>query len=305
MANVQSGDPSSARQSSSDSVGASIRPRSAHARRCPLCGSGPDEQRLHFQDGPWQVHRCGRCELVFLVNPPRPDELAQAYPWERSLAEERAARRKREPLLHAAQRLFQPTRRRLRPNRLGDLMRRFLPRGRILDLGCGTGHRVRRQVETFQLELIPFGIDVEPGPVKAADEAYRALGGRAWCAPVLEGLASLEPESIDGAILHAYLEHELEPRAVLEALARVLRENAPLIVKVPNHGSINRRARGRRWCGYRLPDHVNYFTPSTLSRLFDRAGFDLVRSRFFDRFPLSDNMWAVARRRATASVGPR
>ena len=35
------------------------------------------------------------------------------------------------------------------------------------------------------------------------------------------------------------------------------------IVKVPNYGSLNRMVMGGNWCGFRIPDHVNYFTKSS------------------------------------------
>jgi hypothetical protein len=91
----------------------------------------------------------------------------------------------------------------------------------------------------------------------------------------------------------SYLEHEPNPRAVLEAGARVMKPGARLIVKVPNYASWNRAVRGARWCGLRFPDHVNYFTPGLLVRLLRESGFGIVRFDWRDRLPTSDSMWLV------------
>jgi hypothetical protein len=80
---------------------------------------------------------------------------------------------------------------------------------------------------------------------------------------------------------------------VLEETRRVMRPGARIIIKVPNYDSWNRRLRGAKWCGFRFPDHVNYFTPETMTRLVKKAGMRVVRFGMGDRMPTSDNMWLV------------
>jgi hypothetical protein len=65
------------------------------------------------------------------------------------------------------------------------------------------------------------------------------------------------------------------------------------VVKVPNWACINRSVRGERWCGFRWPYHVNYFTPDTLREMAARAGLVVSRMSRIDVSPLSDNMYAV------------
>ena len=66
-----------------------------------------------------------------------------------------------------------------------------------------------------------------------------------------------------------------------------------VVVKVPNYACLARRFRGRRWCGYRWPDHVNYFTPATLAATARAAGLRVVRMSVMDRNPVSDSLYAV------------
>ncbi|MCC5842025.1 MAG: hypothetical protein JJT96_18055 [Opitutales bacterium] len=67
------------------------------------------------------------------------------------------------------------------------------------------------------------------------------------------------------------------------------------MIKVPNHNCLNRKVRQGRWCGFRYPDQVNYFTPETLGGMIRRSGLTLYRMRWYDRWPTNDNMYAAAR----------
>jgi hypothetical protein len=92
---------------------------------------------------------------------------------------------------------------------------------------------------------------------------------------------------------------------LLRKLHRVLSQDGLVVLKVPNFACVNRLLRGGRWCGFRYPDHVNYFTPTTLRRLALESGFE-VSQGFLDCLPTSDTMYAVLRKSAvaTSSVGP-
>ena len=97
-----------------------------------------------------------------------------------------------------------------------------------------------------------------------------------------------------GVLMSAFLEHEVEPNGLLQGVAKVLQPGGVVIIKVPNYGSWNRKIRAEKWCGFRLPDHVNYFTPENLEALIVRQGMKVVQFGLADRQPTSDNMWIVA-----------
>ena len=99
-------------------------------------------------------------------------------------------------------------------------------------------------------------------------------GGCVVNAPTIEGLRRFGDGFFVAASLRGYLEHEAEPLPVLKYLQRVLAPRAVAVVKVPNYASINRRLMAKRWCGFRYPDHLNYFTPKTLTAMAGEAGFD-------------------------------
>ena len=57
-------------------------------------------------------------------------------------------------------------------------------------------------------------------------------------------------------------------------LARA-RAGRPIYVRVPNYGSLNRKMLGAKWCGFRYPDHVNYFTTKSLGAMAGDCGLKL------------------------------
>lgn len=258
------------------------------ARACPLCGqnnaSGP---ALGYSQPPWRLKQCASCGLVYLENPPAYESLGEEFAWEKTWAEERAQRRRRWPVLYYTSRLLKGI---FQRDTLTRWACRYFAPGRILDIGCGAGHSLER----LPAQFILFGIEISRGLSRQAEDRFARRGGRVIQADALSGLAQCEPQFFDGVIMTSFLEHEPRPKEVLAAAARVMKPGARLIVKAPNFSSWNRALRGRHWCGFRFPDHVNYFTPELLRRLLAESGFRLVRFGLTDRFPTSDNMWLVA-----------
>jgi hypothetical protein len=51
---------------------------------------------------------------------------------------------------------------------------------------------------------------------------------------------------------------------------------------------------GAKWCGFRFPDHVNYFSGRSLRALAESVGFRYVRTNWLS--PFDDNIIAVLKR---------
>lgn len=262
------------------------------ARSCPLC-DGHDFRELRYQRAPWRTAQCLKCDFVFMPEVPALEEVGTTFEWSQSFAHETKRRRKVSPLLS---RIDEWTRIRTRlfgrRTPMHDV-RRYLNSGRIIDLGCGNGSYLASAGEGFSL----YGIDISPALTQEADQLFRAHGGYAICAPCAEGLQAFDAEFFDAAVLRSYLEHEPDPNGVLKSLFRALKPGGIAVVKVPNFASLNRHVRGEKWCGFRFPDHVNYFTPDTLRRMGEGHGYH-VTIRWLDQLPTDDNVWAVLQRPA-------
>ena len=90
-------------------------------------------------------------------------------------------------------------------------------------------------------------------------------------------LMDLGTEEFHAAAMFDTIEHLVEPRAVLESVARALVPGGLLIVSTPNFGSVSRHLLGVSWAVLSPLEHMYYFEERTLSRLIETCGFDSVR----------------------------
>ncbi|VAW12537.1 hypothetical protein MNBD_ALPHA09-566 [hydrothermal vent metagenome] len=234
-------------------------------RWCPLCGSFDQTENTQFSQEPWRIVGCAECGFTFLANPVSYDDLVKEQAWEKNSAKETDRRRAEQPVLS---RINMGTRWRsklFRSNKSQRLLNIFKT-GHVLDIGCGTGTNLPEP-------LIPFGVEISRYLSGVADEAMRKRGGRCIQGAATVCVNSFETGFFDGVLLGSYLEHETNPLPVLKELHRILKDDGVIYIRVPNYSSLNRQVMGRKWCGFRYPDHVNYFTVKTLARMARAAGF--------------------------------
>jgi hypothetical protein len=114
-------------------------------------------------------------------------------------------------------------------------------------------------------------------------EAFDALGG---------GL-------LDAASLFETLEHVAEPMPLLMALRQRMRRGAVLIVEVPNCSGIHLPSTLEQFHAVQPLEHINAFTPTTLRRICQRAGFEPI-----DKPPahVTSSLRELARTEATRIV---
>jgi SAM-dependent methyltransferase len=253
-------------------------------RACPQCGSEGVEPLPGYSSPPWQVVECEVCRFVFLRNPPDYKELSSDFAWEKTRVAEVKRRKERSPIRMWLDHMTRWRAEIYSPGIGGRLKRMFAP-GRVLDVGCGSGKKVP---EPF----IPFGVEISEALSREADTHMRPRGGRAIHAPAVEGVKDFPDRYFSGILLRSFLEHEKQPKALLEQCSRVLADDGVIYVRVPNFGSLNRRALGGKWCGFRYPDHVNYFTTRSLAAMAGDCGLQLKLLNPV-RAPFDDNINAI------------
>ena len=253
-------------------------------RFCPVCDAVP--RRVLFSAGTWEVCRCADCGMVYLPSVPSYTEHVESFTWERTFRAERE-RRSRNPIYRFEARWLLP----FRPARTDAKLHyvlRYRTSGALLDYGCGRGAFLQAASRYFQVT----GIEISPTLAEAA--AVNAPEATVVCAPATE--LKLDTGSFDIVTMFSYLEHEPQPLHALRLARELLTPGGILIIKTPNYTCLNRVIAGRHWCGYRFPDHCNYFTPRLLGRLVERAEMAVLPGRFADHLPTSDNMYLAAQR---------
>ncbi|MBI3880914.1 MAG: class I SAM-dependent methyltransferase [Verrucomicrobia bacterium] len=249
---------------------------------------------MKYSNDPWRIKTCPRCGFVYLENPPEYEALKDEVSWEKTSAAERTRRNEAEPTLQRAASAVKTVRKKwLKRDKLPVLLKAHVKPGPVVDIGCGGGAVIARLgAEGY----VPCGVEISTALAAKAQATAAKFGGRVAHNNALAGLDEFADGHFSGAVLSAFLEHEANPLPLLEKLRMKLAAGGAAIIKVPNFGSWNRAVRGRRWCGFRFPDHVNYFTPRTLKQMVAKAGLSVRKFTAGDRFPLSDNMWMVCQK---------
>lgn len=232
-------------------------------RACPTCAGTDATPLSDYSPAPWDVASCDTCTLVYLRNPPAYEALEEDFAWEKTYVEKKSRSKGSTP--------FSPYARKVR-RALGmtrdktDSFRRWFNDGHVLDIGSGRGNRVNPP-------MTPYGIELSTALHKISDDRMRAAGGYCLKGAGAEAIWEFEEEQFDGIVMFSYLEHETDVMGVLKGAHRALKKDGGVFIRVPNYASLNRRLIGPKWCGFRYPDHVNYFSLATLSDTAARAGF--------------------------------
>ena len=152
-----------------------------------------------------------------------------------------------------------------------QIFHRFCKTGRVLDVGCSTGGFLYQLNQTFPANYQTWGTDV----AREAAAFAKTKGIQMIEEDFLEWKS--EAPKFDAVTFWAVLEHVLEPSRFLNAAFEILQPNGICVVLVPNFESLATKVLGAKY-RYILPQHLNYFTRKSLTRLGRAAGFDVVYS---------------------------
>lgn len=234
-------------------------------RSCPACECQVSVDIKAYSECDWRIVSCIECDFVYLKNSLGYEALIDQYSWEKTSTAETQRRLKTRNISAKLSKKSQWRLSLLRFSRTN--INNYFTEGNVLDLGCGSGHRI---VKTGG---IPHGVEISSELHKVADEKMRKRGGYCIHAPAIEGVSEFPDEYFKSVLMHSFLEHEENPVGLLSELYRILQKGGNVYIRVPNYASINRKFMGKKWCGFRYPDHVNYFTADNLKRMVMQQGF--------------------------------
>jgi 2-polyprenyl-3-methyl-5-hydroxy-6-metoxy-1,4-benzoquinol methylase len=163
-------------------------------------------------------------------------------------------------------------------------LRRFLPAKdeAVLELGCGSGHLLRRLRAAGFTNL--HGVDRNP----ALGESLHRSGIGFTACDLDEGLAVTG--RYHTIVMIYLLEHLADPEGLLRACAKLLVPGGQLLVLTPNAASVGHRLFGRYWAGLHAPRHASLQAPSTMRAAARALGFEQVDVTF----PTDPGSWALS-----------
>lgn len=139
------------------------------------------------------------------------------------------------------------------------LLRSCCKKGRILDVGCSTGAFLTMLKQQFACEYEVCGTDISGPPLDYAESKG---------VPVVRAnfLTHAFHDQFDTITFWAVLEHVENPKAFVAKAYEILKPGGFCIILVPNLDSLAVRVLKQKY-RYILPQHINYFTASTLRQL--------------------------------------
>jgi 2-polyprenyl-3-methyl-5-hydroxy-6-metoxy-1,4-benzoquinol methylase len=137
---------------------------------------------------------------------------------------------------------------------------------KVLDVGCGQPTFLARLRRKTGATCVGVDFDANGWTVPSA-----RWNGLSLHEGELEVVAPLAPFDVI-TMWHA-LEHLYAPADALRRLRAMAAPGARLIIEVPNYDSLTRRLHGNRWAGFHTPRHTAAYTPATLRRIVETAGW--------------------------------
>ncbi len=223
--------------------------------RCMGCGGDSSREVLRIDEA-FSLVRCEGCGLVATFPPVPPAELDRYYPH----SYYGDSNRRFNALLEGVIPFFR--------NRRGRAIERFIPRGRMLDVGCGRGILPALMRERgWEAHGLEFS-------ATAARHAREELQLPVFVGDFLE--SPYASDSFDAVVFWHVLEHVPDPVAALARARQILRPGGLLVIAVPNFESLQARFSGRHWFHLDVPRHYHHFGLRWLKRQLASQGFSIL-----------------------------
>jgi SAM-dependent methyltransferase len=225
---------------------------------CSLCGEERMQVLFHPREphGRWEYHvaRCPSCGFLYRhpgIRADRLDELYAGKGYARFLTGQYARQRRDRYALSMD--AFAPL--------LDDGAGR-----RLLDFGCGAGLFLELAHERG---FDGYGVDLSPESVERARERP---GGRNAYVGAPHDVPEIAAGGFDVITLWSVMAHLPRPVDDLRVLRGLLAPGGALLILTVNANSLRLKAEGEEWNGF-TPNHLKFFSPTTLALALDQAGF--------------------------------
>ena len=230
------------------------------AKSCDICGS--EESTRALEKGGFEILRCNSCCMVYLNYEPGRHWAGRFYSagYFQGSADGRGYTN------------YDGCEKFLTVNfnqRIKDLSR-YVKKGNVLDVGCGYGFFLRCLGGNYT----GFGIDVSEHAVGVARDRY---GLDVRVGPLERNTFPAKYFSL--ITMWDVVEHLRDPKASLQVLHGLLKDNGVVVLTTGNVDSLLARICGKRWHLYTVPEHLWFFSPHTLTNLLHQTGFRVVEMR--------------------------
>jgi 2-polyprenyl-3-methyl-5-hydroxy-6-metoxy-1,4-benzoquinol methylase len=216
-------------------------------RLCPACGqqAGRDRGRKNT----FQLLSCRTCATLYTAESPGPGQ------WEDYDA------------YYTPENLMVPDFINRRLDEIVATFKSYRKSNRLLDVGCGAGSFLEAAARD---NWEAFGVEIS----QTAADHVRKQGFEVFCGELEK--ADYPDGYFDVVIASEVLEHVLDPKALLESVARVLRPGGLLWATTPHGRGISARLLDLAWTTVCPPEHLQLFSVKSIKAVLSSAGFRRV-----------------------------
>ena len=230
---------------------------SERLNKCPLCKSGHflnDREVIDHavSKEKFILCRCTQCNLLFTNPRPKKKEIEPYYEFPQYYSHTDSTTTFTEKIYNRVRKVN--IRKKVR------LIESLIPKGKILDYGCGAGFLLQA------LKTRGWEIDGMEPNAKARKKASLLTNQK-----IYKSTAFFEEKpKYDVITLFHVLEHIHSLRKTLNKLKKALNPNGYILIAVPNYKSLDAVKYQESWAGWDVPRHLYHFSNESIVNLADQ-----------------------------------
>ncbi len=246
--------------------------------RCCVCENTDEKQfSIKYTKDGVDVIQCAKCSFVFIPPYYRKKITYENYKDERVAEQVRKGNNWLKVQRHL-QRF--------------DIIRKYKKSGKLFDLGVGWGH--------FLLAGKQLGYDVSG--IEIAEQPYLYAKNDLHL-PVqhIDFFEMKEDNKYDILTMWDVLEHIDKADTVIEKCAKLINKGGIIVILIPQIDSYIAKRHVTNWKMMGL-DHVNYFSPKTITELLNKKGFKVreIRSSFEIKLFIMYTLFSIMNKKQVA-----
>lgn len=230
--------------------------------KCPICASDLFRPLHRCTDTTvshetFSIKVCQKCALGITSPRPEDDQLYKYYQSEKYISHSGQSKNVLGKIYLLARKFTLSWKK--------NIVSQYLAKGRILDVGCGTGEflSVMKQSGWNICGIEPSEI----GRKKA--EALTRIS-------IYESLDYLNQSQFEAISLWHVLEHIPDIQHTIKCLRQQLTPSGKLFIAVPNYLSFDANYYKQYWAGYDVPRHLWHFSKQSMITLLKESGFKII-----------------------------
>jgi SAM-dependent methyltransferase len=231
---------------------------------CPSCKSVKINNHFICMDyvvskESFALSHCETCDLVFTNPRPRQEFIGNFYNNENYTPHSRKI-----SFFNSVYRVL----RKINSHRKVGIINRISQKGKILDIGCGTGEFLKTCKENGWEITGVEPIDIVNMEAKKKLEII-----------VFKQLSEIEQDNtFDIITLWHVLEHIYDIHGTLESVKRLLKKGGKILIAIPNIDSYDSKLFKEFWAAFDVPRHLFHFNQDSFSRLTKEHGLKIVET---------------------------